>query len=132
MNLRTALASTVTVGLLGSGLALAPSASASHDPEVRTQGNCSAGATVTAWKLKVKADDGALEVEAEVDSNRAGQVWSWTLSDNSVLTRSGSAKTVAPSGSFSVERRISNRAGTDHVVFRAVRAGQVCTARASL
>ena len=47
--------------------------------EVRRSGSCSAGAH---WTLKSKQDDGALETELEVDSDRAGQRWSVVLRDN--------------------------------------------------
>ncbi len=52
----------LSIGLLGAG---ATSASARDDDDrvIRT-GSCSAGAD---WKLKVKTDDGRLEVEGEID-----------------------------------------------------------------
>lgn len=108
--------STTTLGAAALGLALvatlsAPAATA-KDLEVRAFGTCSQG---SAWKLKAKADNGRIETEVEVDSNRVGQVWSVQLRDNGVLVHSGTARTVAPSGSFSVERLIANRAGTDRI-----------------
>ena len=123
---------TTTIGIRRAGVVLAATAAllASSAPfagakglEVRTSGACSAGAT---WKLKAKTDDGRLEVELEVDANRNGQVWTWAMRDNGVAVGSGSATTVAPSGSFEVERTIVDLAGTDRVVFRAVRDGQAC------
>ena len=39
----------------------------------------------------------------------------------------GTATTGGRSGSFSVERKITNQAGTDTVTFRAKYHGQVCT-----
>ena len=78
------------------------------------------------WKLKVKTDDGRLEAEGEIDSNAAGQRWRWTLRHNGSVSDRGVATTTARSGSFEVERKIVNLAGTDRVVFRAVRAGQTC------
>jgi len=86
-------------------------------------GACSDGAH---WKLKVKNDDGRLQVEGEVDSNVSGQTWSWRIKDNGDVAASGSAKTGGRSGSFSVERRIANRAGTDKVTFRASHSGETC------
>lgn len=59
------LAGTTTLGLLS---ATAP-ANASDDRVERT-GQCSGSAR---WDLKVKTDDGGLEVEGEVDSNVNGQ-----------------------------------------------------------
>ena len=121
---RTALTAALAT-TLGLGLALAPSASASGGGGVRASGTCSSGAT---WTLKAKHDSGAIEVEGEVDANHAGQTWNWSISDNGTVVRHGSATTRAPSGSFSVTRRIGNRAGADRVVFRATRpaTGQTC------
>ncbi len=47
--------------------------------------------------------------------------------DNGSVAASGSAKTGGRSGSFSVERKIANRAGTDKVTFRATHGGEVCS-----
>ncbi len=118
-------------------LALGAPASASHgdddngggggggnDGRVIKTGSCSDGAR---WKLKVKTDDGGLEVEGEVDSNTSGQKWAWRIKDGGALAAKGSSTTSGRSGSFSVERRIPDRAGTDTVVFRATHSGQVCT-----
>ena len=117
-----ALAGLVTLASLG-GLVAAP-AHASGDDRVIKRGSCVGGPAV--WKLKVQSDDGRLEVEGEVDSNRRGQVWRWTIRHNGSLSRSGTATTVGASGSFSIERRLVDLAGTDRVVFTAVRGSQVC------
>jgi hypothetical protein len=80
-------------------------------------------------EVKVKADNGRLEVEGEVDTNRRGQTWNWTIRRNGNVAASGTNTTRAPSGSFSVNRHIANPAGTDTIRFRAVRpaTGQVCS-----
>jgi hypothetical protein len=88
-------------------------------------GACSDGSR---WKLKVKTDDGGLEVEGEVDSNTAGQTWSWKIKDNGSVAAQGSTTTAGRSGSFSVERQIADKAGTDTVTFRARHSGEVCSA----
>jgi hypothetical protein len=123
-----ALAALTTSALLVVGVpGLSPSASASHggdDDRVIKTGSCSGSAD---WKLKVKTDDGRLEVEGEVDSNQSGQSWNWKIKDNGSVAAKGSATTGGRSGSFSVERKITNQAGTDTVVFRAKRSGEVCT-----
>ena len=82
----------------------------------------------TDWKLKAKHDDGRLEVEGEVDSNRNGQDWRWRMVHNGSVSARGWATTHAPSGSFEVERRMVNLGGTDKIVFRArnPRTGEVC------
>ncbi len=115
-------------------LALGAPAYASHggdddggggdDDRVIETGSCSDGAR---WKLKVKTDDGRLEVEGEVDTNRSGQSWRWKIKDNGSVAAKGSATTGGRSGSFSVERKIADRAGTDKVTFRAKHDGEVCS-----
>jgi hypothetical protein len=129
-TLSTRLRATAVTLVVGAGaLAVAAPAHASGGDERR--GACSAGAV---WKLKAKHDDGRIEAEFEVDSNRVGQLWRVRLFDNGVRVFRGARRTVAPSGSFSVERRIANRPGTDTI--RAValhpRTGQRCAGTVSL
>ncbi|MCW2834426.1 MAG: hypothetical protein JWN68_2379 [Nocardioides sp.] len=93
------------------------------DDRVIITGQCNGAAD---WKLKVKTDDGRLEVEGEIDSNRTGQRWTWTITHNGSVSARGAAQTFGRSGSFSIERTIVDLAGTDRVGFRAVHAGQVC------
>ncbi|TGN65239.1 hypothetical protein EXE59_15675 [Nocardioides eburneiflavus] len=102
----------------------APAASAGGDDDrvIRT-GSCSGSAD---WKLKVKTDDGRLEVEGEIDSNVSGQRWRWTLRHNGSVSERGVGTTTGRSGSFEVERKVVDLAGTDAIVFRAARDGQVC------
>jgi hypothetical protein len=129
----TKLATPIAALTTAAVLALGAPAYASHggddngggggDDRVIKTGSCSDGAR---WKLKVKTDDGRLEVEGEVDSNTSGQTWSWRIKDNGTVAASGTATTSGRSGSFSVERKIANKAGTDKVTFRATRNGQVC------
>jgi len=124
MVIRTALAS-LTLTALALPVALVAPAAASHGggDDVRTSGRCSGSAH---WKMKAKPDNGRIEVEGEIDSNRAGQVWRWRLKHNGSLSARGTRTTAGPSGSFTVERRMANLAGTDHFVFRATHHGQVC------
>ena len=95
---------------------------------IRASSACSTGII----KLKAKHDDGRIEVEVEVDTNRRGQVWSLTLQDNGATVWRGSRTTMAPSGSFSVGRHIANQAGTDVITVRATRGSTVCSTRVSL
>jgi hypothetical protein len=107
-----------------------PATASGGDDRVERSGSCGGS---TNWKIKAKADDGRIEVEAEVDSNRVGQAWSWRFKhDGNVFSR-GTSTTQAPSGSFQVQRKPVNFAGTDHFVFRAVnpRSGEVCRATVS-
>lgn len=114
-----ALAATLAVSTLGAtGVA-----QASDDYRVIRTGSCSGNAD---WKLKAKQDDGRIEVEFEVDSNVNGQSWGVRLKrDGNVFFR-GTRTTQAPSGSFSVERKIANSAGDDVIVGRATHGNQVC------
>ena len=120
-----ALAASLAPALVGVSLAGPATASGGGDDRVVKTGGCSDSAH---WKLKVKTDDNRLEVEGEVDSNRSGQTWKWRIKDNGSLVTKGSATTGGASGSFSIERKIANQAGTDHVVFRAKypATGEVC------
>jgi len=93
------------------------------DAERIRRGGCSGSAD---WKMKVSPDDGRLEVEAEVDSNVRGQSWHWRLSHNGSVSARGTKTTTGRSGSFDVERRMSNLSGTDRFRFRASHNGQVC------
>jgi hypothetical protein len=115
---------------LAAGVAVgtAVPASASHGGGGKeNSGRCSQGAS---WKIKAKADDGRIEVEAEIDTNVSGQTFNWRLSDNGRLVEKGSSTTGGASGSFSVERHIANQAGTDALKFKAKNAanGETCVA----
>ena len=116
------VAATVCLAPLALALDASP-ASARGDDDVIRRGDCTGRAD---WKLKVKTDDGRLEVEGEVDSNRTGQRWAWTIRHNGSVSARGTGTTAGASGSFSVERRVVDLAGTDKIVFRAEHAGQVC------
>jgi hypothetical protein len=126
---RAAAAVAMGVSTLTLTTMVAP-AFASGDDAVQRSGSCSGS---TDWKIKAKADDGRIEVEAEIDSNKVGQTWKWKLKQNGSVVTSGTSTTKAPSGSFSVERKPANKAGTDHFVFRAVnpKSGEVCRATVS-
>ncbi len=129
MTTRTILTTCLVAGALAGGILAPAAANASGGGGVRHSGTCSAGAT---WSLKAKHDDGGvLEVEAEVDSNVVGQVWKWKISDNGSLAAKGTSTTVAPSGSFSVNRLIANQAGADKLTLRASNAasGETCTGK---
>jgi hypothetical protein len=105
-------------------VSIAPAASAKGGNGTRVAGVCSAASTSF---LKAKADDGRIEVEFEVDQNRAGVPWDVTLTRNGTTVFAGTRTTVAPSGSFSVERKIAGGAAPV-IRARAVRNGETCTA----
>src|SRR3954470_17297709 len=93
---------------------------------VAKSGTCAGGNTH--YTLKAKHDNGLIEVEWQVDSNRAGQVWSVRLRDNGNLFFSANRTTQAPSGSFTVHRNTANRAGSDVIRARTVHSAQTCVA----
>jgi hypothetical protein len=98
---------------------------------VTTNGDCSMTSTS---KLKLSHDDNVIQTEFEVDSNQVGQVWHVVLRDNGTRVFRTTKTTTAPSGSFTVRRRIPNLAGTDDIVAKATNAttGETCVARASI
>jgi len=115
-------AAALSVGMVAVGAAPA----SAKGVEVRAGGHC--GTTATTWKLKAKAEGSRIETELELDSNRVGQTWTVTLTDNGVRVYSGTRRTIAPSGSFSVERLLANRAGRDAITASArnLATGQTC------
>ena len=121
----TAEASLLAIAALLAVPAVATPAQAKGGDAVSSSAACATGTI----KVKAKADDGMLEVEGEVDTNRVGQSWNWRIVRNGTVAARGSKVTAAPSGSFSVNRRIGNPAGQDTIRFRAVRpaTGKVCS-----
>jgi hypothetical protein len=123
LTLATAALLTVpTLALVGA----APAHAGDDDRE--RSGACSGS---THWKIKAGPDDGRMEVEAEIDSNRSGQTWRWTLRHNGKVAATGRSVTHGRSGSFEVERRTADARGTDSYRFRAVNraSGEICVAR---
>lgn len=98
--------------------------------EIRATGSCTASATS---KLKLKSRDGIIELEFEVDHNRAGAVWRVAIVHERRVAWRGSARTSGPSGSFAVQRRIADLRGPDTVTARAWGPnGITCRATATL
>jgi hypothetical protein len=129
----------VSAGAVGSDDAIAHSRGGGGDSGgggahrvARAAGTCTVRSTS---KIKVKQEDGGrLDVEFEVDQNRNGQKWGVVLKRNGAVVTRTSALTKAPSGSFSVERLIGDRAGADTVTGVARNAGtrETCTVRVVL
>jgi len=94
---------------------------------VTKSGTCAGGNTH--YTLKAKQDNGLVEVEWQVDSNKVGQVWSVGIRDNGATFVSGHRTTQAPSGSFTVHRNTGNRAGGDVIRARSVHGAQTCVAQ---
>jgi hypothetical protein len=123
-----------TISLLALAAVAAPGATlAKHGGSsaiIRT-GSCTGSSD---WKLKLKKDDGRIEVEFEVDQDRNGKTWNVALKQDGTSFWTGQRTTHAPSGSFSVERRATDRPGTHQFVGRAVnpRTGEVCRGSATI
>ena len=121
----TAFGGLVLFGAVG----VAPASAKAGD--VRKVGTCTGRSTTT---IKIGPRDGRLETEFEVDSNRNGQQWSVTMTQNGAIVASGTKTTVAPSGSFTVRRVLTNRAGTDTINAAAknLATGEWCVVSASI
>jgi hypothetical protein len=114
----------LTLAVVGSAPAMA------NDADVIRRGSCSGS---TDWKLKLSPEDGRIEVEYEVDSNRNGQTWQVRIRKNGAQIFAGSRVTGGASGSFEVRVVTSNPGGTDRYRARAVNpaTGEVCIGTAS-
>ena len=124
-----AIAITSLLGLIG-----AAGAVASSEDEVRNAGDCTGSSSS---KIKVKPDDGRIEVEFEVDQNKSGQRWKVKIRHRAEGTDDAFgtvATTHGPSGSFSIEKRFSDAPGNDVVKGKARNksSGERCTASATL
>ena len=114
----------LTIGLTAPLLATATPAFASGGGGgVRASGACTSGGH---FELKAKHDDGKIEMEYQVDSNRAGQAWAVRITDNGTAVVSRHATTAAPSGSFTIRKVIANRPGTDKIHARATFQNHTC------
>ncbi len=124
-------AAAIGAAVLVGGVFAAVPAHAGGGDFIEEDGACSARSS---WVMKAKHDDGRIELEFSVESNRAGQVWAVRITDNGALVFSGNRTTNQISRSFSVDRRPANRAGTDRFVGRATnaRTGEVCRGHVNL
>jgi len=102
-----------------------------HNAEVRADASCGHGA---AAKLKVKRDDGALEVEFELEhSRRAGARWRVVVVHEHRVTWRGSARAHGRYAGFEVRRHVPDFSGADRVTVRATDPrGLSCSASATL
>ena len=114
----------ITIGLTAPLLAAATPAFASGGGGgVSSSGACTNGGH---FELKAKHDDGKIEMEYQVDSNRAGQVWAVRITDNGAVVVSRNATTAAPSGSFTIRKVIANQPGLDKIHARATFQNHTC------
>jgi len=127
-----------TAGILAVGASLViPAALAA--PAMAKDGGGHGGAAVTArgactgadgWKLKAKHDDGRLEVEFQVDTDRAGQVWHVAITDNGTAIVSG-ARTTGVDGA-TVEVHPADLVGVDLIHAVATRGSATCAGSVAL
>ena len=120
----TKLASVAAAAILGTVSVPAAAQAGGVDPMVKS-GGCSGLAT---WKLKVKPQNGGLEVEYEVDASRRGQQWRVTLFHGGNRIVRDVFTTRGLSGSFTVRTVERNTAGGDKISGHARRLGdgQTC------
>ena len=67
-------------------------------------------------------------VEAKIDSNRGGDLWNWSFTDNGTVVAMGQKRTERGSQSFDVQRRTRNQVGPDTIVLNAsnTMTGETC------
>ncbi|MEZ5097220.1 MAG: hypothetical protein R2731_14620 [Nocardioides sp.] len=101
------------------------------DGDVRVTGTCTASSTS---KLKLGLRDGGIEMEFQVDQNVNGATWNVRVLQNGGQVFKGNRTTKAPSGAFTLKRKLANAAGTDTVRASATNpaTGETCTATASI
>ena len=122
---------TAIAAALVASAAFASSATAGDEDEIREPGSCTESSSS---KIKVKPDDGRIEVEFEVDQNQTGDVWKVKIKNNGSNVFEGSATTRGPSGSFDIERKIPDQSGSDAIKATAKNksTGERCSASATL
>jgi hypothetical protein len=99
---------------------------AADDDDVRRSSACGSGVL----KLKLSEEDGRIETELEVDTNRNGQTWVVKLFHDGRRVARTTGVTAGRSGSFEIERLIANGPGQDRVRGVAKRNGTRCSVSA--
>jgi hypothetical protein len=123
--LQVALAAAMVLTVAGAAPAQA------KDGDVIRRGSCTGSSD---WKLKLSPENGKIEVQFEVDSNKVGQTWAVRiLKDGNRIFR-GTRTTKAPSGSFEVRVVTSDPPGSDTFRARAENnaTGEVCRGSATI
>jgi hypothetical protein len=121
------------ITLLTTSVVAAPVASArgGTSTDVIRRGSCTGSSD---WKLKLSPEDGRIEVEAEIDTNRNGRTWTVSLRQDGDRFLLGTRTTRAPSGSFEIRRVRPDGAGRDtfKVHARNRTSGEECTGSATI
>ena len=120
----------ITIGLAAPLLATATPAFASGGGGgVSSSGACTSGGH---FQLKAKHDDGRIEMEYQVDTDHAGQVWAVRITDNGAVVVSRHATTAGPSGSFTIRKVIADRPGPDKIHAHATFMNNTCAGGVTL
>lgn len=119
----------ITAGLTAPLVAAAKPALASGGGGVSTSGACTNGGH---FELKAKHNDGKIEMEYQVDSDRADQVWAVQITDNGTVVVSRHATTAGPSGSFTIRKVIANQPGPDKIHAQATFGNHTCRGTVTL
>jgi hypothetical protein len=99
------------------------------DDEVRTSGTCGGGARS---ELRLKADDGAIELRFEVRGARRGS-WRVVVVQERRVAWRGTVSAGGGSRSFRVERELDDLPGADAIMVRALGPrGVTCNASGTL
>ncbi len=120
--MRVGIAAALAVSVAGAAPAMA------KDGDVIRRGSCSGASD---WKLKLSPEDGRIEVEYEVDSNRVGQTWRVRIVREGTVLFNGSRTTRGASGSFEVRIVARNTAGDDMFNARATHGSETCRGSAT-
>jgi len=121
---KTTLASVAAAAVLAT--VSVPTAAQAAGAAKINSGGCSGAAE---WKLKLSPQNGGIEVEYEIDASRRGQQWRVTLFHDGRRFTRDVFTTAGRSGSFTVRRVESNRAGGDRITGHAFRLGDGQTCR---
>ena len=99
--------------------------------EVERHGSCSGSSR---WELDLEKDHGRIEVDFEVRQGIVGDRWRVSLAHDGDLFFRDVRTTHGDEGSFDVERRTNDAAGTDRFVGKAVNksTGEVCRGTAAI
>jgi hypothetical protein len=123
--IRVAIAGVLVFTVAGTTNAVAKSG------DVIRRGSCS---NTSDWKLKLSPENGKIEVEYEVDSNKVGQNWRVKIFQNGDRIFRGTKTTQGASGSFTVRTLAKNTTGTDSFKAHArnLGNGETCGGAASI
>jgi hypothetical protein len=90
--------------------------------DVRVRGSCGKG---TRSELRLRAKDGAIRVEFEVDRRRGGERWRVVLTHERRVAWRRTVRTSSGSGKFRVRRSLPDFGGADQIGARASGPGGV-------